>query len=66
LYKQESLKAGTDEYHKNLKEVIDHLRPHAASEEQNDLLLLEPLLGVERSKELAASFERTKMFVPTR
>lgn len=43
-----------------------HLRPHNDSEENEDLPKLEPILGVERSKEAAATFSRTKKFVPTR
>jgi hypothetical protein len=66
LYNQESLKAGTDEYHDNIQKIIEHLRPHTDGEEQNDFPLLEPLLGTDGSKKAAASFQRTKKFVPTR
>src|ERR1700722_18426124 len=36
------------------------------SEEENDLPKLENSITVEKSEELARSFERTKMFAPTR
>ncbi|PVG01603.1 hypothetical protein CPB86DRAFT_727372, partial [Serendipita vermifera] len=66
LYHLESLKADQQEYHDTMKQVMDHLKPHNDSEEVNDLPVLEPLLGAEGSKAAAASFSRTKKFVPTR
>ena len=45
---------------------MDHLRPHNDSEEQKDLPMLEKAIGIHDSKEAAASFTRTKKFVPTR
>ncbi|KAF9044216.1 hypothetical protein BJ165DRAFT_1347876 [Panaeolus papilionaceus] len=66
LYNIESLNPGTQEYSSLLKSVMDHLRPHNDSEEQKDLPLLEKAIGVEASADAAASFKRTKKFVPTR
>jgi hypothetical protein len=60
------MKPGTTEYHTTLSDIMQHLKPHNDSEEQNDLPLLEKKLGVEHSKKAAAEFSRTKMFVPTR
>ncbi|CAG7850447.1 Uncharacterized hemerythrin-like protein C869.06c [Serendipita indica DSM 11827] len=65
LYQLESLSAGTDQFDTKLKAIVDHLKPHNDSEEQNDLPALERVLGPENSKKAAASFERTKKFVPT-
>ncbi|KAG6919344.1 hypothetical protein DXG01_006891 [Tephrocybe rancida] len=66
LYKLESCKPGTSEHEALLKSIMDHLHEHNDSEEQQDLPLLEPALGEEGSKSAAASFTRTKQFVPTR
>ena len=48
-----------------LKQVMQHLRTHNDSEEQNDLPQLEPKLGPEGSEKAAADFKRTKKFAPT-
>jgi len=66
LYNLEQLSAGTSEYDRTITKVMEHLRPHNDSEEREDLQLLEPLLGMDGSKEAAASFKRTKQFAPTR
>lgn len=66
LHKLEGLKPGTDEYESTMKAVMGHLRHHNDSEEENDLPPLEKKLGDEGSKAAAASFSRTKKFVPTR
>ena len=62
----EGITPGSDEYDVVLEDVMQHLRKHNDSEEQEDLPLLEPQLGMESSKEAAQSFSRTKKFVPTR
>ncbi|TFK67781.1 hypothetical protein BDN72DRAFT_871206 [Pluteus cervinus] len=62
----EGITPGSDEYDGVLEDVMQHLRKHNDSEEQEDLPLLEPQLGTEVSKEAAQSFSRTKKFVPTR
>lgn len=45
---------------------MEHLREHNDSEELKDLPPLERALGAEASQKAAASFSRTKKFVPTR
>ena len=62
----ESLTPGTLEYHDTITQVMEHLHSHNDSEEVEDLPLLEPILGEIESQEAAASFSRTKKFVPTR
>lgn len=66
LYEIEKLSPGTEEYDQKLAVVMQHLKPHNESEEQNDLPLLESKIGAEASKKAAGEFSRTKMFVPTR
>lgn len=66
LHHLESLTAGTSDHSETLKQIMTHLHEHNDSEEQEDLPLLEPKLGAERSKSVAAEFSRTKKFVPTR
>ncbi|TDL19007.1 hypothetical protein BD410DRAFT_774379 [Rickenella mellea] len=66
LYKLEGMKAGTPEYSSLLNEIMEHLHKHNDSEEQNDLPPLEKEIGGAASHEAAASFKRTKKFVPTR
>jgi hypothetical protein len=62
----QNLKPGTDDYDVSLNAMMKELHEHGDSEEKEDLPLLEPFLGVEESKKVAASFDRTKYFVPTR
>jgi len=59
-------KVGTDEFSSVMKESYAHLKHHNDDEERDDLPLLEPSLGADNSKAAAASFTRTKKFVPTR
>ncbi|KAI0056261.1 hypothetical protein BV25DRAFT_1814410 [Artomyces pyxidatus] len=66
LYALSGQTPGTSEYDTTLKKVMEHLRPHNDSEEQEDLPLLEPELGADGSAQAAQSFSRTKKFVPTR
>lgn len=66
LYKIESLAPASPEYASLLSEIMAHLREHNDSEELNDLPPLEKAIGVEASQKAAASFSRTKKFVPTR
>jgi hypothetical protein len=66
LYKIESVQVGTPEHASILKQVMDHLRPHNDSEEQNDLPLLQKAMAAEDIEAAAKSFTRTKKFVPTR
>ena len=66
LYNLEKLNVGTPEHAQLLKDIMDHLKPHIEGEEHNDFPKLEKAIGVQGSKEAAASFARTKKFVPTR
>jgi hypothetical protein len=66
LYELEKMTPGTDEYDVLLDKTMKDLRDHAESEEREDLQLLEPLLGVDGSKQAASSFSFTKNFAPTR
>ncbi|KAH9476295.1 putative hemerythrin-like protein [Psilocybe cubensis] len=66
LYQLESLKPGTSQHADLLKNIVDHLKPHNDSEEQEDLPLLQKAIGEQGSQDAAASFKRTKKFVPTR
>ncbi|KDR79376.1 hypothetical protein GALMADRAFT_63570 [Galerina marginata CBS 339.88] len=66
LYKLESIKPGTPEHASLLKSVLDHLKPHNDSEEQEDLPLLQDAIGAKGAAAAAASFKRTKKFAPTR
>lgn len=62
----ESMSAGTEAYNKIITDVMDHLRKHNDSEENEDLPLLEPKLGQTGSEQAAQKFKTTKKFVPTR
>ncbi|KAF9044217.1 HHE domain-containing protein [Panaeolus papilionaceus] len=66
LTQLENLNAGSDEHATLLKTVIDTLRPHNTSEEQDDIPALEQAMGAEASISTANKFRRTKHFVPTR
>lgn len=66
LYHFESLSAGSPEYDDTLARVVAELRTHISAEESQDLPALESHLSPEESREVATSFSRTKMLVPTR
>lgn len=66
LKKLESLRVGSPQFDACITDVMEHLREHIKSEETQDLPQLEKAIGFERSLNTAKSFERTKMFVPTR
>jgi len=60
------MKAGEPDFKPTLKSLWDDLRQHIKEEEQDDLPALEKAIAASASDSLANSFERTKMFVPTR
>ncbi|MCL6358431.1 hemerythrin domain-containing protein, partial [Pectobacterium parmentieri] len=60
----EDMEVGSSQYDATLKEIMTELKKHMASEETEDLPLLEQKLGFENSISVAKSFERTKNFVP--
>ncbi|RXW11806.1 hypothetical protein EST38_g14048 [Candolleomyces aberdarensis] len=66
LKKIERLKVGSAEFDTALKTIMDNLQEHIQSEEEQDFPQLETAIGLEKSVETAKSFQRTKMFVPTR
>ena len=49
-----------------LERLLEDLHTHIEHESKEDMPRLEKLLSREESQALAASFERTKMIVPTR
>jgi len=49
-----------------MQDIMDHLKPHNDSEENEDLPLLEEAIGTPGSIDAAISFKMTKKFVPTR
>lgn len=49
-----------------IKALMQDLSEHIKEEESQDLPKLEDALGTEESEDLAKSFGRTKMFVPSR
>ena len=66
LYKFQSMKAQDPEFLKTLKELFKDLKEHIQGEEKNDLPTLERQLDSDSSDAYARSFERTKLFAPTR
>ncbi|KAJ9149640.1 HHE domain-containing protein [Coniochaeta hoffmannii] len=66
LYEFQGMKAGEPDFKPTLKSLWDDLRQHIKEEEQDDLPALEKAIAASASDSLANSFERTKMFVPTR
>jgi hypothetical protein len=66
LYEFQKMSADQPEYKQQLKSLMDDLSQHIKEEEQDDLPALEKALSDSDSEGLATSFERTKMFVPTR
>ncbi|KAF8883419.1 hypothetical protein BD779DRAFT_1443967 [Infundibulicybe gibba] len=66
LYRLDSLAPGSTEHQGLLKDIMTHLHKHNDSEEQEDLPLLEPTIGVDGSSMAATNFTRTKKFAPTR
>lgn len=60
------MKAEDPEFLKTLQELFKDLKEHIQDEERNDLPALERQLDEDSSDAYARSFERTKLFVPTR
>ena len=57
---------GTPEHARKMQDIMDHLKPHNESEENEDLPLLEEAIGIPGSADAAKSFRWTKKLVPTR
>ncbi|PPR04198.1 hypothetical protein CVT24_010746 [Panaeolus cyanescens] len=66
LSELENLQPGSSEHASLLKTIMETLRSHNESEEQNDLPALEKAMGSQASISSANKFKRTKHFVPTR
>ena len=64
----QSLKPSDSEYVPKLKELMSDLREHIKKEEEDDLPSLEKAMSVDAdaSAKLAKSFDRTKLFAPSR
>ncbi|KAG8919388.1 hypothetical protein FRC00_011417 [Tulasnella sp. 408] len=66
LYELERTNVTDSNFPTLFKKLVDDLREHMRSEEENDLPKLEAAIPREESEALAKSFQRTKNFVPTR
>ncbi|KAI1298961.1 hypothetical protein F5Y03DRAFT_366959 [Xylaria venustula] len=66
LYEFQKLKPQDEAYVPILKSLFDDLQRHIKEEEEDHLVKLEKALSLTESKQLSYSFERTKMFTPTR
>lgn len=66
LEKFQSLSPDSSEFEPTIKKLMSELTEHIKKEEEDDLTALERHLPSGESERLATSFQRTKMFVPTR
>ncbi|KAL8766363.1 MAG: hypothetical protein Q9209_006833 [Squamulea sp. 1 TL-2023] len=66
LYKLQSLSPASSEFTPLLDRLMTDLHEHIKHESEEDMPRLEEKLSSEESHALARSFERTKMFTPTR
>lgn len=66
LYNFQALSPDDVEFEPTIKKLMSELEEHIAEEEKDDLPALEAALPEGESETLATSFQRTKMFVPTR
>ncbi|RAL10925.1 HHE domain protein, partial [Aspergillus homomorphus CBS 101889] len=66
LYKFQGLQPNDPEFMPVLKNLWENLAQHIKEEEGKDLPQLEESLDDAESRQMAASFHRTKQFVPTR
>lgn len=66
LYKFQKLTPDQPEFKPTLQELWNNLGQHIEEEERDDLVALEKALPDGDSVDMAKSFDRTKMFVPTR
>ena len=62
----EGMNVGSEAFNSLLKNVMGELRQHIEGEEKEDFPLLEATMTQDISASTAKSFQRTKMFVPTR
>ncbi|KAG8897359.1 hypothetical protein FRB99_008208 [Tulasnella sp. 403] len=66
LYKLERTSITDPEFPSLFDKLMEDLREHMKSEEEQDLVKMERALPPDESTQMAKSFQRTKMFVPTR
>lgn len=66
LYKFQQLSPSDNQFEATIKRLMSDLAQHIKEEETEDLVKLEQAVPTDESRSLAASFKRTKMFVPTR
>ncbi|KAL8708417.1 MAG: hypothetical protein Q9220_006707 [cf. Caloplaca sp. 1 TL-2023] len=66
LYKLQSLSPSSDSFLPLLDRLMTDLHEHIKHESEEDMPRLEEKLSREESQALAQSFERTKIFTPTR
>ncbi|KAL9103371.1 MAG: hypothetical protein Q9163_001583 [Psora crenata] len=66
LYKFQGLSAGSPEFMPTLDALMKDLSQHIQEEEKDELPALEKSIEEGESENLATSFSRTKMFVPSR
>jgi hemerythrin-like domain-containing protein len=62
----QNLSPSSADFEPTIRELMGKLSQHIKEEETEDLPKLQAALSDEHSKEMAESFQRTKMFVPTR
>ncbi|CAF4617957.1 unnamed protein product [Rotaria sp. Silwood1] len=66
LKKLETTSVSDPDYRATFDTAKDFLMYHIAGEEENDYIKLENAITAEENDSIARSYERTKMFVPTR
>ncbi|KAF9088776.1 hypothetical protein BGX27_002628 [Mortierella sp. AM989] len=66
LYKFQNLKATDADFEPTIKALMSDLSQHIKEEEEHDLVALENALKEDDSEDLYKSFNRSKMFAPTR
>ncbi|KAI9872314.1 MAG: hypothetical protein M1830_001239 [Pleopsidium flavum] len=66
LYKLQSMSPDDNLFVPLLDRLVDDLHRHIEHESNEDMPRLEKVLSKEESRELAKSFQRTKMITPTR
>ncbi|KAF9961228.1 hypothetical protein BGZ72_004369 [Mortierella alpina] len=66
LYKFQNLKATDVEFEPTIKCLFKDLSQHIKEEEEDHLIVLEKALPQGESEKMCKSFERSKMFAPTR
>ncbi|KAL0930454.1 hhe domain protein [Colletotrichum truncatum] len=66
LYKFQKLKSSDPDFLPTIESLMKDLKEHIKEEEEEDLVKLEKAIDNDKSEALATSFERTKMFTPTK